>query len=193
MSTIISWQKRFTRSKRNWKRRDAHEKKIATLWPQPGHSSLDCLSPTPCARHNLFGLQVSTSASLNSELNFDKNIKWPCLPADGPVSMPNMPNQMMNRMQVPQGMSFVIALSAIVTMKNKSLLEKIHLFVSVFFSNSKNIKVKKLEWNYFVPPVCNWLSAQTAKHFRARSRLFSSPLGNRLLNYSHSQVSGTGV
>lgn len=85
MSTIISWQKRFTKSRRNWKRRDAHGKKIATLWPQPGHSSLDCLSPTPCARHNLFGLQVSSLLSFNSELNFDRDIKtsvsacrWTC-------------------------------------------------------------------------------------------------------------------
>lgn len=37
------------------------------------------------------------------------NIYIFCLLSDGPVPIPNMPNQTMNRMQVPQGMLLLSA------------------------------------------------------------------------------------
>lgn len=42
-----------------------------------------------------------------------------CL-SDGPVPMPNMPNQIMNRMQVPQGMFLLIAFLAVLLKKKES-------------------------------------------------------------------------
>lgn len=41
-----------------------------------------------------------------------------CL-SDGPVPMPNMPNQIMNRMQVPQGMFLLIAFLAVPPKKER--------------------------------------------------------------------------
>lgn len=38
--------------------------------------------------------------------------------SDGPVSMPNMPNQIMNRMQVPQGMFLFFVLVRNTTFSN---------------------------------------------------------------------------
>lgn len=44
--------------------------------------------------------------------------------SDGPVSMPNMPNQIMNRMQVPQGMFVVFVLISNVRFSNNiSIME----------------------------------------------------------------------
>lgn len=55
--------------------------------------------------------------------------------SDGPVSMPNMPNQLMNRMQVPQGMFVVFVL-----VRNTPFCNNIPILEG--FRNTKNIYTK---------------------------------------------------
>lgn len=61
--------------------------------------------------------------------------------SDGPVSMPNMPNQIMNRMQVPQGMFvFFVFVRKTPFAKNMPVLEA--------FINTKNIYTEILKTDF---------------------------------------------
>lgn len=62
--------------------------------------------------------------------------------SDGPVSMPNMPNQIMNRMQVPQGMFVVFVLA-----RNTPFSKNIPILES--FTNTRTYTVYRNIQNIF--------------------------------------------
>lgn len=66
MSITTSWQKKSTKSKRNWKRRGAHDSRNSLAWwAMLGLSNLWWLSPTPWAQDRQSDLPVS-SQTLNT-------------------------------------------------------------------------------------------------------------------------------
>ncbi len=64
-----------------------------------------------------------------------------CFLSDGPVPMPNMPNQIMNRMQVPQGMCSLFAFLAVV-FQEKAL----HMYFFLELANVLMFKCYTENW-----------------------------------------------
>lgn len=108
MSITTSWQRRSTRSRRNWRRRGARgSRNNLAWWAQQGRCSLVWLNPTPWAQDRQSDLPVSNQIlwlSYFCNCRLLNAYGFILILTDGPGSMPNMPNQMLNRMQVPQGM-----------------------------------------------------------------------------------------
>lgn len=126
MSITTFWQRKSTKSRRSWRRSgDRGSPNSLAWWAPAGPSkSTPCLSPTPWARARPSDppvrMRTHPAEKLSALLCFLKNYSIPyiefteflfvshwslsCLLSDGPVSMPNMPNQnIMNRMQMSQG------------------------------------------------------------------------------------------
>jgi len=126
MSITTSWPRKFIKSRRSWRRRGAHDSRNnLAWWARLGLSNLEWQRPTPWTQDRASALPVSSQTLYTLYISYwwqlitEKNFS--CLLSDGPVPMPNMPNQIMSRMQVPQGWCFVFAFLAVVCREKQSV------------------------------------------------------------------------